>query len=147
MLLNMKSLLMLAILGIGFSAQAGNMTNLTAGHYKLISGSKKVCVPFKIKKKDLTSKNIYLGNNQLFLTENAQSSVKSDINANCEFVDKSTRTDSGSETTLTMVNKEFCNGQIRSETTSVATIRAKEITLTIQTPGAKSEVCKFSSIK
>lgn len=145
MLLNMKSLLMFAILGIGFSASAGNTSNLTVGNYILVSGDNDLCPNFKIKEKDLTAKNIYLGKNQLFLTENMLTSVKSDIDSNCEFQDKSVRTDSGSETTLRMISREICSGKIRSEMTSTAIIRAKEITLTLETPGAQIETCVFTA--
>ena len=145
MFLNMKSLLMLAILGTGITAHAGTMTNLTVGNYTLVSGDSDVCPNFKIKQKDLTAKSIYLGKNQLFLTENMLNSAKSDIDSRCEFKDKSIRTDSGSETTLKMISREICNGKIRSETTSVATIRQKEITLILQIPGAQTEVCKFKA--
>lgn len=143
MLLNMKTLLILATLGMGFSAHAANMPNLSVGNYTLVSGNSDLCPNFKIKQKDLTAKHIYLGANQLFLTENSLSSVKSDIDSRCEFKDKSVRADSGALTTLKMINRETCDGKIRSQTTSIATIREKAITLIIQVPGAQTEVCKF----
>lgn len=145
MLLNMKTVLMLALLGFGFSAHAGKVAHLTVGKYTLVSGNSDLCPNFKIKAKDLTAKNIYLGKNQAFLTENTLETSKSDTAANCEFKDQSIRTETGSETTLKMINKEICDGKVRSETTSTASIRAKEITLTIEVPGAQTEICKFKS--
>ncbi|MFM6929136.1 MAG: hypothetical protein ACKOX6_11770 [Bdellovibrio sp.] len=141
----MKTLLMLALLGCGFSAHAGNLTHLTVGNYTLVSGNSDLCPNFKIKSKDLTAKNIYLGKNQVFITENSLATAKSDTDATCEFKDQSIRTETGSETTLKMINKEICDGKIRTETTSTASIRAKEITLTIEVPGAQTESCKFKS--
>ncbi|MGE5087225.1 MAG: hypothetical protein ACM3MG_13045 [Bacillota bacterium] len=141
----MKTVITLALLVFGVSAHGKNVAHLTVGSYTLISGNSDLCPNFKIRSKDLTAKSIYLGKNQIFITENSLSTAKSDTDAMCEFQDQSLRTETGSETTLKMISKEICDGKIRSETTSTASIRNKEITLTIEVPGAQTEICKFKS--
>jgi hypothetical protein len=140
MLLNVKTFIVITL--IGLSAQAQKITSIGAGSYTLDSGEKNLCADFSLSDKDASAKNISIGGRYIYETVNSTHNVESDIDSNCEFREKNLREDHGdSETTLTRVNEEYCKGNLRSRTTSIATLRPNEIELHYEIEGADPYTC------
>lgn len=127
MFLKSKSLLIAALMILGFSAQAQKITVLSAGQYRLVTGSKNLCTDFSVSEKANSAKAIAIGVRYTYENVNSTHNTQSDIDEDCEFRERNQREDRTQEVVLTRTNEEFCKGNRVSSTLSKATITPNEI--------------------
>ncbi|WP_340596607.1 hypothetical protein [Bdellovibrio sp. GT3] len=132
---------MIAFSGV---AQAQSIPDLTLGTYKMTSGDEDICNDFEIAKRDLKLKTLTVGTDILPL-KNEDIKMQSDLDDNCEFTQSNTRMDDSSSTVLTRVDKEICQGQVRSDSTTIVKIKAKEITVTYKKDNRDLGTCVYKT--
>jgi hypothetical protein len=145
MLSKVKHIALLALVFSVTAAQAATISNLTLGKYSLVSGDKNLCDEFEVIQKDITDKKVKLGAKEFFALQDETSKEASDLDANCEFKQTSTRKDSGAETVLSRTNEELCKGKLQSKSVATATIKAKEIKIVFLDNGKPLGTCHYKS--
>lgn len=144
MFLKQKIILAIMFIGVCFTAQAKQITELEAGSYKLSSGEKRLCPDFLVSKKESSSKSITVGGLYSFETTNSSYNMESDIDPACRFIEKNKREEKNNETLLTRINEEVCKGKLRSRTISVAVIQRDSIQVRHEIQGAEPYTCVWS---
>ncbi|WP_413584929.1 hypothetical protein [Bdellovibrio sp. HCB274] len=132
---------MIAFSGI---AHAQSVPDLTFGKYKMSSGDEEICNDFEVAKRDLKLKTLTIGTDSMPLT-NEDIKMQSDLDDNCEFTQNATRVDDSSSTTLTRIDKEICQGQVKSDSTTIVKIKEKEITVTYKKGNRSLGTCVYTT--
>ncbi|WP_413582234.1 hypothetical protein [Bdellovibrio sp. HCB288] len=138
------SLICFSMIAFSSVAHAQAIADLTLGTYKMTSGDDDLCSDFEIAKRDLKSKTLTVGTDIMPL-KNEDIKMQSDLDDNCEFTQNNSRTDDSSSTTLTRVDKEICQGQVRSDSTTIVKIKEKEITVTYKKDNRDLGTCVYKT--
>lgn len=137
MLLKMRSLLLLIVGIISFSATAQKAEFLQAGKYSAIMSDKNLCPNFTLVNEDFNDGNVTIAKQYNFILKNSKHLVESDIDPSCQFKEINKIENKPDRTILNRINEEYCSGKLRSKTNSEVEITKQEIKLRHQIDGAE----------
>ncbi|WP_413558118.1 hypothetical protein [Bdellovibrio sp. HCB209] len=138
-----KALILSSIIVLTGVAHAETVPVLSFGKYKLTSGDDLICNEIDMQKRDLRDKNLRVGIDIMPIV-NEDVRMQSDLDANCEFTQKSTRTDDASSTTLVRIDNEICQGQVKSDSMTTVKITSSTITVSYKRDGSDLGTCVYT---
>lgn len=138
-----KAIMISSIIVLTGVAHAESVPALSLGKYKLTSGDDLVCNEIEIQKRDLKDKNVRIGIDIMPIV-NQDIKMQSDLDENCEFTQKATRTDDATSTTLVRVDNEFCQGQMKSDSVTTVKITSTTITVNYKRDNSDLGTCVYS---